>query len=51
MTNQLCNPKTELRATDDLKSDLKDMRHKLNLLEEEINKIEKIASIIRDVAC
>ena len=31
----------ELRATDELKSDLKDMRHKLNLLEEEINKIEK----------
>ena len=30
----------ELRATDELKSDLKDMRHKLNLLEEEINKIE-----------
>ena len=31
----------ELRATDELKAELKDMRHKLNLLEEEINKIEK----------
>lgn len=35
---------TSLRATDELKVEIRDMRQKLNLLEEEINKIEKSGS-------
>ena len=36
--------KTEMLATNELKSEIKVIRNKLNLLEEEVNKIEKIRS-------